>query len=272
MDRTLTSNPEPFIGVSFVGAGPGAADLITVRGKNTILNAQLVLYAGSLVSEEILSWTQPSATVIDSSSMVLDDIIDTAALAYKNNQAVARVHSGDPSLYGAIFEQIERLHALNIPTTIIPGVPAFAAAAAALGTELSIPNVVQSVVLTRTSVRSTSMPNQETLENFAKTGATLAIHLSINNLASVVKNLSPILGDDCPVAVLYRVSWPDQQIITGNLKSIREQVKKQRITRTALILVGKGLLIPQDHTSQTQSSLYNPSHHHIFRKSNLSSQ
>ena len=257
-----------FVGVSIVGGGPGAADLITIRGQKAIQRADVVIYAGSLVSREVISWAKNSAEIIDSSSLILDEIIAICNKAYKQGLSVARVHSGDTSLYGAVFEQIERLIELSIPFHIIPGVPSFAAATASLNTELSIPNVVQSIVLTRTSVRSTAMPNQETLENFAKTGATLAIHLGINNLANIVKTLSPILGNDCPIAIIYRVSWPDQKIIIGKLDNIRKKVKAENITRTAIIIVGRGLLFPQNSPSQQQSSLYNPSHSHIFREKN----
>lgn len=263
----MTTDPNKnFVGVSIIGAGPGAADLITIRGQKAIQKADIIIYAGSLVSNEVISWTKPSAEIIDSSSLVLDNIIDICNKAYKQKKSIARVHSGDPSLYGAIFEQIERLLELSIPFRIIPGVPSFAAATASLNTELSIPNLVQSVVLTRTSVRSSPMPNQESLENFAKTGATLAIHLAINNLANIVKKLSPILGEDCPVAIVYRVSWPDQKILIGKLNNIRQKIKETNITRTAIIIVGRGLIFPQKQPSQQQSALYDPTHHHLFRE------
>ena len=259
---------EPFTyeGVAFVGAGPGASDLITLRGVRAIAQADIVLYAGSLVPEGILCHAKPDANVMDTATMVLDDIIAICEQAFASKQLVARVHSGDTSLYGAVFEQMERLGACGIPYCIIPGVPAFAATAASLATEFSIPNVVQSVVLTRTSVRSTAMPNDETLTNFAKSGATLAIHLGINNLANIVKELTPILGGDCPIVVAYRVSWPDEQIITGTLDTIRTKVKEKKITRTALILAGKGIRFPSHKPSEQQSALYNPTHTHIFRE------
>ena len=175
---------------------------------------------------------------------------------------MARVHSGDPSIYGAIAEQMRRLDALGIDYDITPGVPAFAAAAALLKRELTLPDISQSIVLTRTSVRASAMPEGETLENFAKTGATLAVHLSVNNLAPVVKQLSPYYGDDCPVAVVYRASWPDQAVVTGTLSDIRAKVKKAGFTRTALILVGR-VLASEDFTD---SKLYDAAHSHVLRE------
>lgn len=248
--------------VHFIGAGPGAPDLITVRALNLIKTCPVVLYAGSLVPSEIVAEARDDAHVVDTAPLHLDEIIAEIEAAHAQGQDVARVHSGDPSIYGAIAEQMRRLDALDIDYDITPGVPAFAAAAALLKRELTLPDISQSIVLTRTSVRASAMPEGETLENFAKTGATLAVHLSINNLAPVVKQLSPYYGDDCPVAVVYRASWPDQAVVTGTLSDIRAKVKKAGFTRTALILVGR-VLASEDFTD---SKLYDAAHSHVLRE------
>lgn len=252
--------------VHFIGAGPGAPDLITVRGLNLIRRCAVVLYAGSLVPEAVVAEAGLEADgpkrVIDTAPLHLDEIIELIEEAHREGQDVARVHSGDPSIYGAIAEQIRRLEALTISYDVTPGVPAFAAAAAELGQELTLPDVAQSVVLTRTAVRASSMPKGETLTNFAATGATLAIHLSINNLVRVVRELVPAYGEDCPVVVAYRITWPDQAIIRGTLKTIVSLSKPRRFTRTALILVGPALAT-EDFTD---SRLYAADHHHVLRK------
>lgn len=247
--------------VHFIGAGPGAPDLITVRGLALIRRCPVVLYAGSLVPPEVVAEAPEGARVLDTASMTLDEIVAEMERAHAGGMDVARVHSGDPSIYGAIAEQIRRLEALGIPWDITPGVPAFAAAAATLGIELTLPEVAQSVVLTRTSVRASAMPPDETLEAFARTGATLAIHLSITNLARVVRELLPTLGPDMPVAVVHRASWPDERVLRGTLADIREKVKAAGITRTALILVGR-VLAERDFA---ESRLYAPDHHHLLR-------
>ena len=247
--------------VHFIGAGPGAADLITVRGLEFIRACPLVLYAGSLVPAELVGEAGAEARVVDSAPLDLDAIIAEMAAADAAGEDVARVHSGDPSLYGAIAEQMRRLEALAIAYDITPGVPAYAAAAAALGRELTLPGGGQSLVLTRTSVRASSMPEGETLAAFGATGATLAIHLSINNLARVVRELTPHYGGDCPAAVVYRASWPDEIVIRGRLDDIRAKVKAAAITRTALILVGRAL----DGGGFPDSKLYDPAHHHVLR-------
>jgi precorrin-4/cobalt-precorrin-4 C11-methyltransferase len=251
--------------VHFIGAGPGAPDLITVRGLRLIRRCPVVLYAGSLVPAEVVAQAGDDASgtprVVDTAPLDLDAIISEMAAAHRRGDEVARVHSGDPSFYGAIGEQMRRLQALGIPYDVTPGVPAFAAAAAALEQELTLPGIAQSVVLTRTAVQASPMPAGETLAAFAATGATLAIHLSINNLARVVRELSPVCGADCPVVVLYRVSWPDQRIVRGTLKTIRAQMKGLGITRAALILVGRALAAPDF----ADSRLYAPDHHHVLR-------
>jgi len=247
--------------VHFVGAGPGAPDLITVRGLNLIRTAGVVLYAGSLVPQAVIAEARKDARVIDTAPLHLDEIVAEIERAHAAGQDVARVHSGDPSLYGAIAEQMRRLDALGIPYDVTPGVPAFAAAAAALKAELTLPEISQTVILTRTAVRATPMPEGEDLETLARSGATLAIHLSINNLAGVVRDLIPHYGADCPVVIAYRVSWPDELILRGTLADIRAQVKAAGITRTALIIVGRALAA----SGFSDSKLYAAEHHHVLR-------
>ncbi|NQW01283.1 MAG: precorrin-4 C(11)-methyltransferase [Rhodospirillales bacterium] len=247
--------------VHFIGAGPGAADLITVRGLNQIKAAPVVLYAGSLVPEAIIAEAASDARILDTAPMHLDEIIDEISAAHAQGLDVARVHSGDPSIYGAVAEQMRRLDQLGIPYDVTPGVSAYAAAAAELKTELTLPDVSQTVILTRTSVRSSSMPAGEDLSLLGATGATLAIHLSINNLAKVVRDLTPHYGADGPVIIAYRVGWPDQLFIHGTLGDIRGKVKSAGITRTALILVGHVL----DPAGFDDSRLYAADHHHVLR-------
>ena len=247
--------------VHFIGAGPGAPDLITVRGLRLIEAAPVVLYAGSLVPPEIVAAASADAKVIDTAPMHLDEIIAMMVEAHGKGQDVARVHSGDPSLYGAIAEQMRRLDVEGIPYDVTPGVPAFAAAAAALATELTLPDISQTVILTRTAVRATAMPEGEDLATLAASRATLAIHLSVNNLARVVRELVPFYGEDCPVVVAYRVSWPDQEFVHGTLADIRPKVKAAGFTRTALILVGRVL----GEAEFRDSRLYDAGHHHVLR-------
>jgi precorrin-4/cobalt-precorrin-4 C11-methyltransferase len=251
--------------VHFIGAGPGAPDLITVRGLRLIRASPVVLYAGSLVPREVVAEAGADlgaeARVVDTASLHLDEIVEEMRLAHRAGLDVARVHSGDLSFYSAIAEQMRRLDALGIGYDVTPGVPAFAAAAAALGQELTLPGIAQSVVLTRTAVRASAMPEGETLLAFAATGATLAIHLSINNLARVVRELAPVLGPDCPVAMVHRASWPDQRVIRATLATIRDAVRTEKITRTALILVGRAL----DASRFDDSRLYASEHHHVLR-------
>lgn len=247
--------------VHFIGAGPGAPDLITVRGLNLIRKCPVCLYAGSLVPAEVVAEAPAGARVLDSAAMNLDEIIAEMEEADDKGLDVARVHSGDPSIYGAIAEQMRRLDQLGIAYDVTPGVPAFAAAAAALGSELTLPDVSQTIILTRTAVRSSSMPAGEDLTTLGKSGATLAIHLSIANLAHVVKELTPLYGADCPVAIAYRVSWPDQAFLKGTLGDIRAKVKDAGLTRTALILVGRVL----GGAEFTDSRLYAADHTHVLR-------
>lgn len=247
--------------VHFIGAGPGAADLVTVRGRRLIRSSPLVLYAGSLVPRDLVAEAAAGARIVDTAPLHLDEIIDLMAAASDAGDDVARLQSGDPSVYGAIAEQIRRLDALGIAWDITPGVPSFAAAAAAIGRELTLPEVSQTVILTRTAVRASAMPEGENLADLARTGATLAIHLSVNNLARVVRSLAPVCGGDCPVIVAFRIGWPDELLIHGTLDDIRDKVKEARITRTALILVGRVL----EGTDFRSSMLYDETHHHVLR-------
>ena len=247
--------------VHFIGAGPGAPDLTTVRALNLIKACPVVLYAGSLVPEEIIAQASEGSTVVDTAPLHLDEIIAMMVEAHGKGQDVARVHSGDTSLYGAIAEQMRRLDVEGIPYDVTPGVPAFAAAAAALATELTLPDISQTVILTRTAVRATAMPEGEDLATLAASRATLAIHLSVNNLARVVRELVPFYGEDCPVVVAYRVSWPDQEFVHGTLADIRPKVKAAGFTRTALILVGRVL----GEAEFRDSRLYDAGHHHVLR-------
>ncbi len=246
--------------VHFIGAGPGAADLLTLRGRDLIAACPVCLYAGSLVPEAVLSHCPSDARVVNTAPMSLDQIMDEIQAAHDAGQDVARLHSGDLSIWSAMGEQLRRLRALGIPYTVTPGVPSFAAAAAALGAELTLPGVAQSLVLTRTSGRASAMPATESLTNFAATGATLAIHLSIQNLGSVVTDLTPAYGPDCPVAVVWRASWPDQRVIRATLATIEAAVAGS-MERTALILVGRTLA--QDGFDE--SALYAPDYDRRFR-------
>lgn len=248
--------------VHFIGAGPGSPDLITVRGQRLIQRCELCLYAGSLVPEAVVAEAPASARVIDTALLTLDDIIDEIRIAIAAGNEVARVHSGDPSLYGAIAEQIRRLQAMGIQYDITPGVSAYAAAAASIGIELTIPEVAQTVILTRTAMKSSGMPEGEDLTSLGRTGATLAIHLSIRNLRTIQRELTPFYGADCPVIVAYRVGWPDEAYIRGTLATIKDAVRQAKITRTALIFVGKALGKIEGFRD---SALYDAAHAHILR-------
>ena len=247
--------------VHFIGAGPGAPDLITVRGRDLLARCHVCLYAGSLVPKELLAYCPADARIVDTASLDLDQIAAEFSRAHAAGHDVARLHSGDVSVWSAMGEQLRRLDALQIPYTITPGVPSFAAAAAALGRELTLPEVAQSLVLTRTSGRASSMPPGEKLSTFAQTSATLAIHLSIHTLDTVVAELLPHYGAECPVAIVYRASWPDQQIVRGTLASIVGEVAKAPIERTALIFVGRVLTA----SGFRDSALYTTDYHRRFR-------
>jgi len=247
--------------VHFIGAGPGAPDLLTLRGRDLIARCPVCLYAGSLVPREVVAHAPKDARVLDTAPMTLDEIIAEIADADAKGLDVARVHSGDPSLYGAIAEQIRRLRDLDIAYDITPGVPAFAAAAAALGQELTIPEVAQTVILTRTAMKSSSIPLGEELEALGRSGATLAVHLSVRNIRAVRRALEPIHGPGCPVAVVYRASWPDQKIIRGTLGDIAQKIREEKITRTALLLIGPALAAD----GFPDSALYDAAHAHVLR-------
>jgi precorrin-4/cobalt-precorrin-4 C11-methyltransferase len=247
--------------VHFIGAGPGAPDLITVRGRDLIARCPVCLYAGSLVPKALLEYCPPGARIIDTAPMSLDEIVAEFKRATEEGQDVARLHSGDLSIWSALGEQLRQLEALEIPFTVTPGVPAFAAAAAALAKELTLPEVAQSVVLTRTSGRASSMPESESLSAFAATRATLAIHLSIHVLDKTVEELVPAYGEACPVAVIFRASWPEERIIRATLGTIVDEVAKTNIDRTALILVGE-VLAARDFRD---SALYDSGYQRRFR-------
>jgi precorrin-4/cobalt-precorrin-4 C11-methyltransferase len=247
--------------VHFIGAGPGAADLITVRGRDLIARCPVCLYAGSLVPKELLGYCPFGARIVDTAPMSLDEIEAEFIAAHKQSLDIARLHSGDLSIYSALAEQLRRLERLEIPYTVTPGVPAFSAAAAALGRELTVPELTQSVVLTRVPGRASGMPPAEKLAAFAATGATLVIHLAIQSLGDIVGELTPIYGADCPVAIVVRASWPDERILRGTLGSICAQVAAAPIERTALILVGRALAA---HDFR-ESALYDPDYRRRFR-------
>lgn len=246
--------------VHFIGAGPGAPDLLTLRGRDLIAACPVCLYAGSLVPEQILEHCPAGARVINTAPLSLDDIMQEFSRAHAEGQDVARLHSGDLSVWSAMGEQLRRLRELDIPYSITPGVPSFAAAAATLGQELTLPGVAQSVVLTRTPGRASAMPSDETLANFARTGATLAIHLSIHNLSQVVESLTPYYGEQCPVAIVWRASWPDERVVRGRLATI-EALIDDTMQRTALILVGPVL----ESDDFQESSLYAVGYDRRFR-------
>ena len=227
--------------VHFIGAGPGAADLITVRGRDLLARCPVCLFAGSIVPRAMLAYCGPDARLVDTAPLSLDAIVTEFAAAYAAGQDVARLHSGDLSIYSAVAEQLRRLGQLGIPWTLTPGVPAFAAAAAALGTELTVPEVAQSIVLTRLGGRASAMPPGETLQAFAATGCTLAIHLAIDRLPEVVGTLLPFYGTDCPAAVAVRVSWPEERIVRAPLGKLALAMAAAPADRTALILVGPAL-------------------------------
>ncbi|AHI63974.1 precorrin-4 C(11)-methyltransferase [Burkholderia thailandensis] len=236
--------------VYFIGAGPGDPELITVKGQRLVRNCPVILYAGSLVPAAVLDGHR-AELVVNTAELDLDAIVALLAQAHGKGQDVARVHSGDPSLYGAIGEQIRRLAALGIPYEIVPGVTATAACAAALGVELTLPGVAQTVILTRYAGKTT-MPEGESLASLAAHRATLAIHLGVRHLARIVEDVLPHYGADCPIAVVYRASWPDEARVTGTLADIVDKVAGTCIERTALILIGRVL----DAEGFDESTLY----------------
>jgi len=247
--------------VYFIGAGPGDPDLITVKGQKLINQCPVILYAGSLVPREIMAEVEDTADkIIDTASLDLEEIIEHIKQAHTEGKDVGRVHSGDPSVYGAIGEQIRRLEQLDIDYEIIPGVTATSASAAWLGKELTLSGVSQTIIMTRYEGK-TPFPERERLPALAASGATLAIHLGVTRIHKVVEELIPHYGEDCPVAVCYRTSWPDQDKVTGTLKDIVAKVREKKFTRTSLILVGHVL-----GTDEFKDSyLYAEDQAHVYR-------
>ncbi|WP_019833054.1 precorrin-4 C(11)-methyltransferase [Sphingomonas sp. PR090111-T3T-6A] len=255
--------------VHFIGAGPGAPDLLTLRGRDLIAQSPVCLYAGSLVPEAVLGHCPPGARIVNTAPLTLDEIIALCREADHAGQDVARLHSGDLSVWSAMGEQIRRLRAEGIAFTVTPGVPSFAAAAATLGAELTLPELAQSVVLTRTPGRASTMPPRETLAAFGTTGATLAIHLSIHNLAQVVRDLLPVYGAECPVAIVWRASWPDERVVRATLGTVEAVCAEASAPeRTALILVGHVL----GAEGFAESSLYAPGYDRRFRPATAGSR
>jgi precorrin-4/cobalt-precorrin-4 C11-methyltransferase len=252
--------------VHFIGAGPGAPDLITVRGRDLIARCPVCLYAGSIVPRELLAHCPAGARIVDTAPLTLDEIEAEYVSAHSAGLDVARLHSGDLSIYSALAEQLRRLERHGIPYTLTPGVPAFAAAAAALACELTVPEVAQSVVLTRMPGRASAMPEREKLASFAATGATLAIHLAITSIERIVAELTPFYGHDCPVAVVVRASWPEQRIVRGTLGDIAARIAAAPIERTALVLVGHALAAKEFR----DSAVYDPDYRRRFRGGELS--
>lgn len=247
--------------VHFIGAGPGAPDLITVRGRDLIARCPVCLYAGSIVPKELLEYCPDGARIIDTAPLSLDEIEAEFVAAHEAGLDVARLQSGDLSVFSALAEQLRRLEKCGIPYTLTPGVPAFAAAAAAIGRELTVPEVAQSVVLTRVAGRASRMPEGERLAAFAATGATLAIHLAIHALDCIVKELTPFYGADCPVAVVTQASQPGERIVRGTLADISAKLAAEPIERTALILVGHAL----EAEDFRDSALYDADYRRRFR-------
>ncbi|MCC2690950.1 MAG: cobM, cbiF [Rhizobiaceae bacterium] len=247
--------------VHFIGAGPGAADLITLRGRDLLASCPVCLFAGSIVSTELLRHCRADARLIDTAPLSLDEIEAEYVAAERRGEDVARLHSGDLSVWSAVAEQVRRLRKHGIGYTLTPGVPAFAAAAASLGRELTIPEVAQSLVLTRVPGRASKMPDGETLAAFGATGTTLAIHLSIHAIGEIVAELDPLYGSDCPVAVVFRASWPEERVVIGSLGDIASKLAEDPIERTAIIFVGPAL----DAGDFRDSSLYDAAYQRRFR-------
>ncbi len=247
--------------VHFIGAGPGAADLLTLRGRDLLARCPVCLHAGSIIPREMLAHCAPGTRLVDTSPLSLDEIEAECVAAASLGHDVARLHSGDLSLYSAVAEQLRRLHARGIATTMTPGVPAFAAASSLLGRELTLPALAQSIVLTRMPGRASAMPPSEDLAAFARTGATLAIHLAINALPRIVAELLPVLGPDCPVALVERATWPDERTVLGTLSDVEAKLAASPMERTALVIVGRVL----DGHLARESALYDPDYRRRFR-------
>ncbi|MGW0355237.1 precorrin-4 C(11)-methyltransferase [Nocardia nova] len=241
--------------VHFIGAGPGAADLLTLRAVALLRESPVCLYAGTYLDPEVLAHCAPEAELIDTQGLDLDEIVAHCARADAEGKDVARLCSGDPSIYSALTEQARRLDGLGISWDVTPGVPAYAAAAAVLGSELTVPEVAQSVVLTRTRARSTAMPESEALANFARTRASLVLHLAITRIRELAAELAQEYGADCPAVVVYRASQPQQRILRGTLADIAGQVEAAGLRQAAVVLVGRALTPALDCA---QSHLYDP--------------
>jgi precorrin-4/cobalt-precorrin-4 C11-methyltransferase len=240
--------------VHFIGAGPGAPDLLTVRALRLIATCPTCLYAGALVPPEVLADAPPGARLVDTQQLTLDEIVTELEAAHARGEDVARLHSGDISIYSAAAEQMRRLDALDIPWDVVPGVPAFAAAAAALRRELTLPGLGQTVILTRYARRASPMPERERLDELASHRATLALHLAVQAIDEIVAALLPHYGADCPVAVVARASWPDEIVLRGTLATIAAAVHEAGVRRTAVILVGPALAA----SGFRDSHLYSP--------------
>ena len=260
-NKTTKLDAYDLMTIHFIGAGPGASDLITLRGLRFLQKSPVCIYAGSLIPHDILQHCPPNAEIYDSASMNLDAMIEIMHKADAKKLDVARLQSGDLSLYSAIGEQIRRLDHLAISYDLTPGVAAYSALAANLGCELTLPNIVQTVILTRTAMKASPMPEGEHLAQLAKTGALLAIHLSARNHRYITRILTPIYGPDCPVILAYRVSWPQEQILRTTLCDLATRIRAHKITRTALFLIGPSLNQENFH----DSALYGAHHRHLFR-------
>jgi len=264
--KSATRNPQPAIEnpVLFVGAGPGDPELITVKGQKALMAADMVIYAGSLVPEELLQWTRSDATSMSSASMDLEHIVEAVAGAQSAGKRVVRLHTGDPSLYGAIFEQMAELQKRDIPYKIIPGVTAAFAAAAALGIEYTLPEISQTLILTRMAGR-TPVPQNEDLASLAKHQASMAIYLSISMIDDVARILADAYGEDAACAVVYRASQPEEKVVVTCLKDLADKVRTEKITKQALIIVSKTLGVSTDNLVY-KSKLYDKNFKHEFRK------
>ena len=250
--------------VYIIGAGPGDPKLLTLRGAELIASCPVVLYTGSLVPPEVIAHARPDAKVLDSSGMTLDQIVDVVTAARDADQDVARVHTGDPLIFGSTAEQMRRFEALGIAYEIVPGVSSFSAAAAAVGRELTLPELSQTIILTRAEGR-TPMPDGEKLADLARHRATLVFFLSITLLGRVARELAPIYGEDCPAFVVHRATWPDQVIVRGTLADIFAKVREAKITSQSIILVGRVLTA----TDFADSRLYDPTFSHGYRKATV---
>lgn len=240
--------------VHFVGAGPGAADLLTLRAVELLCGADVVLYPGTYLDSAVLGHCREGAELVDTQALDLDRIVDLLVRTHAQGQDAVRLTSGDPSLYSALAEQTRRLDAADVPWDVTPGVPAYAAAAALVGRELTVPLVAQSVVLTRTQARSTALPATESLAAFAATRATLVLHLAITKVRELAEELVPEYGADCPVVVVHRASQPGELVLTGTLAGIADQVDEAGLRQAAVVLVGRALA--RDDVNAAESYLY----------------